>query len=86
MLSSSVENLSTRRYNSSIVASGSKDKAWKNRVVEFKASSEVFQDHIHTVNINLLDSLSEPACEVPDGFVFSFENSLEGADIPFLLD
>ena len=33
MLSSSVENLSTRRYNSSIVADGSRDKDWKNGVV-----------------------------------------------------
>ena len=33
MLSSSVENLSARRYNSSIVASGSRDKDWKNGVV-----------------------------------------------------
>ena len=33
MLSSSVENLSTRRYNSSMVAGGSRDKDWKNGVV-----------------------------------------------------
>ena len=33
MLSSSVENLSARRYNSSIVASGSRDKDLKNGVV-----------------------------------------------------
>ena len=33
MLSSSVENLSARRYNSPIVADGSKDKDWKNGVV-----------------------------------------------------
>ena len=33
MLSSSVENLSARRYNSSIVADGSRDKDWKNGVV-----------------------------------------------------
>ena len=33
MLSSSVENLSARRYNSSIVAGGSRDKDWKNGVV-----------------------------------------------------
>ena len=36
MLSSSVENLSARRYNSSIVAGGSKDKDWKNGVVDPK--------------------------------------------------
>ena len=33
MLSSSEENLSTSRYNSSIVASRSRDKDWNNGVV-----------------------------------------------------
>ena len=33
MLSSSIENLSAHLYNSSIVASGSRDKDWKNEVV-----------------------------------------------------
>ena len=33
MLSSSVENLSARRYNSSIIAGRSRDKDWKNGVV-----------------------------------------------------
>ena len=33
MLSSSVENLSARRYSSSIVTGGSKDRDWKNEVV-----------------------------------------------------
>ena len=33
MLSSSIENLSVRRYNSSMVAGGSRDKDWKNGVV-----------------------------------------------------
>ena len=33
MLSSSVENLSACRYNSSMVAGGSRDKDWKNGVV-----------------------------------------------------
>ena len=36
MLSSSVENLSAHRYNSSIIAGGSKDKDWKNWVVSPK--------------------------------------------------
>ena len=36
MLSSNMENLSTRRYNSSIVAGGSRDKDWKNGVVDPK--------------------------------------------------
>ena len=33
MLSSNVENLSARRYNSSIVVGRSRDKDWKNGVV-----------------------------------------------------
>ena len=33
MLSSSVDNLSARQYNSSIIAGGSKDRDWKNGVV-----------------------------------------------------
>ena len=33
MLSSSVENLSAYRYNSSMVTGGSRDKDWKNGVV-----------------------------------------------------
>ena len=36
MLSSGVENLFARRYNSSIVAGGSRDKDWKNGVVDPK--------------------------------------------------
>ena len=86
MLSSSVENLSARRYNSSIVAGGSRDKDWKNGVVGPKLLLKFLQDRIHTVYIDLLDCLPEPACEVPDGLVFSFEDGLEGADVPFLSD
>ena len=33
ILSSSMENLSARRYNSSIVVGGSRDRDWKNGVV-----------------------------------------------------
>ena len=36
MLSSSIENLSARRYNSCMVVGGSKDKDWKNEVVGLK--------------------------------------------------
>ena len=36
MLSSSVENLFARRYSSSIVDGGSRDKDWKNGVVGLK--------------------------------------------------
>ena len=79
MLSSSVENLSARRYNSSVVVSGSKDNDWKNGV-------EVFQYCIHTVNINMIDRLSEPAREIPNGLIFPFKDGLDGADVPLLSD
>ena len=36
MFSSNVENLPARRYNSSMVAGGSRDKDWKNGVVGSK--------------------------------------------------
>ena len=36
MLSSSVENLSARRYNYSIVIGGSRDRDWKKEVVGLK--------------------------------------------------
>ena len=36
MLSSNIKNLSARRNNSSIVASGFRDKDWKNGVVDPK--------------------------------------------------
>ena len=83
MLSSSVENLSARQYNSSIVAGGSRDKDWKNGVVGPKL---LLKFCIHTIDINLLDRLSEPAREVPDGLVFPFKDGLEGTDVPLLSD
>ena len=49
-----------------------------------KAPSEILQKCIHTVHINLLNGLPESAREVMDGLVFSFEDGLEGADVPFL--
>ena len=43
MLSSRVENLFARRYSSSIVAGGSKDKDWKNGVVDPKLLLKFFK-------------------------------------------
>ena len=51
-----------------------------------ETSSEVMQDCIHTVYVDLLDGLPEPVREVPDGLVFSFEDCLEGANVPLLPD
>ena len=73
MLSSSVENLSARRYNSSMIAGGSRDKDWI-RGGRPKAPSEVLQDRIHTVDVDLLDRLTEPTREIPDGFLLPFED------------
>ena len=43
MLSSSVENLSALRYNSSMVAGGYRDKDWKNGVVGPKLIRKFFK-------------------------------------------
>ena len=51
-----------------------------------KTSSEVLQDCIHIVYVDLLDGLPEPAREVPYGLIFSFEDCLERANVPFLPD
>ena len=49
-----------------------------------KASSEILQDCIHTIRINLLDDLSKSSGKVPDGFVVPLEDGLERADVSFL--
>ena len=41
-----------------------------------EASPEVLKDYIHDVKFYLLDSLSEPPCEVSYGLFFMFQNSL----------
>ena len=51
-----------------------------------ETSSEVLQDRIHTVHVDLLDDLLKPAREVSDGLVFTFEDCLEGANVPLLPD
>ena len=59
-ISSSVEYLSARLYNSSIIAGGSR----------------VLEDCIHTVRINLLDDLSKSSSEIADGFGLPLEDGL----------
>ena len=49
-----------------------------------KASSEILQDCIHTIRINLLDGLSKSSSEVPDGFVVLLKDGLERANVSFL--
>ena len=55
MLSSNVEYLSARLYNSSIVAGGSKDREERGRWRE--ASPKVLKDYVHAVITYLLDGL-----------------------------
>ena len=51
-----------------------------------EAFSEILKDHIHAVDVNLLDRLTKSAREVPDGLVLPFEDGLEGVDVPLLSD
>ena len=60
-------------YNSSIVASGSRDNEWKKGVDRPKL---VLKDCIRVVKFYLLDDIPEPAYEVLYGLFFMFQNSL----------
>ena len=51
-----------------------------------KAPSEVLQDCVHTISINLLDDLSKSPGEISDGLVVPLEDGLERADVSFLLN
>ena len=51
-----------------------------------EAPSEILQDRIHVVDVNLLDHLTKSTREVPDGLVLPFEDGLEEADVPLLSD
>ena len=51
-----------------------------------EAPPEILQDRIHVVDVDLLDRLIEPACEVTDGLVLPFEDGLEIVDVPLLSD
>ena len=58
ILSSSVEYLSARLYNSSIVVGRSRDSEWKKRVDRPKASLEVLKDYIHDYKILSVEQLA----------------------------
>ena len=60
ILSSNVEYMSARLYNSSIIAGGSRDSEWKKGVDGPEASPEIQKDCIHAVKFYLLDELSKP--------------------------
>ena len=76
ILSSSIEYLSARLYNSSIIASWFKDSDRKKRSRWPKASPKVLEDYIHAIQLYLLDDLLEPPCEVLNRLFFLLENSL----------
>ena len=54
---------------------------WRGRP---KTPSEILEDRIHTVSINLLDAPSESSGEITDGLIFSLEDGLQRADVPLL--
>ena len=83
ILSSSVEYLSTRLYNSSIVVGESRDSEWKNGGGRPKAPSEILEDRIHTVRINLLDDPSQSSGEITDGLVLPLEDGCRELMFPF---
>ena len=49
-----------------------------------KAPSEILEDRIHAVRINLLDGPSKSSGEIEDGFVLPLEDSLQGANVSLL--
>ena len=51
-----------------------------------KTPSEILEDRIHTIRINLLDSPSESSGEIADGLVLPLEDDLQIADVSLLLN
>ena len=49
-----------------------------------KTPSEILEDRIHTVRINMLDGPSKSSGEIVDGLVLLLEDGLQRADIPLL--
>ena len=47
-----------------------------------KTPSEILEDHIHTVGINLLDGPSKSSGEITDGLILQLEDGLQRADVP----
>ena len=47
-----------------------------------KAPSEILEDRIHIVRINLLDSSSKSSSEIADGFVLLLEDGLQRTIFP----
>ena len=49
-----------------------------------KTPSEVLEDHIHTVRINLLDDPSKSSSEIADVLVLPLEDGLQRVDVSLL--
>ena len=49
-----------------------------------KAPSEILEDRIHTVRINLLDGSSKSSSEIEDGFILPLEDGLQRTDISLM--
>ena len=49
-----------------------------------KTPSEILEDRIHTVRINLLDDPFESSGEIMDGLVLPLEDGLQRADVSLL--
>ena len=49
-----------------------------------KAPPEILEDHIRTVQINMLDGLSKPSSEIADGYVLPLEDGLQRTDISLM--
>ena len=49
-----------------------------------RAPSEILEDYIHTIRINLLDGPSKSSSEIADGFVLPLEYGLHRTDISLL--
>ena len=51
---------------------------------QLKSLSEIMEDCIHTVQINMLDGPSKSSSKIADGFVLPIEDGLQRTDISLL--
>ena len=49
-----------------------------------KAPSEILEDRIHTVRINMLDNPSKSSGEITDGLVLPLEDGFQRTDVSLL--
>ena len=75
MLSSNVEHLSARLYNSSIITGGSRDSEWKNGVVNPKLLQKIWRTASILYESMFWTPLKSP-CEITDELIFPFKDGL----------